>query len=238
MRSRFRVAVLLVAALLAGALSSASASEPRGARPINDDFREAVVIPGVGVTDTINSNFQLKERCELGLTPWGRDTQARANTMPPMPWVTNGITSDPDATLAVTSHDSATRYMGHIHLRSVWWQWTAGRTRSVTISTGLSRNRAGRGLNTMLAVYRGRAANRNLCEARPYISQVAWDDNSGPGPTSRVQFRAVRGRHYYILVDGFPRWHCSEYEGFMPPGEKLCNVDAVSGNVRVRLSNT
>lgn len=242
MRTRFRVAVLIVAALLAGALTSASADEsaaPERGRPLiphNDGFRRAVVIRGTGVADTVNTayvggDYGNREPCEQTLTPWGRDTLARARTMAPLPRA-----SGPDELLAATSHDSATRYVGAMDTTSVWWQWTAGRTRRVRIDTGRSTMGGGRDLNTMLAVYRGRAPHRNLCEARPLISQVAWDDNSGLGRTSRVQFRAVRGRHYYILVDGFPQWDCHTGAG-LPPGEVVCSVDGVGGYVRVRLSN-
>jgi len=163
------------------------------------------------------------------------DTRARFEAMPYIALVILGAID--------AATDAATRYLDYfggprvpVDTNSVWWQWTAGRTRSVTISTGLSRNRAGRGLDTMLAVYRGRAPNRNLCQARRYISQVAWDDNSGPGRTSRVQFRAVRGRHDYILVDGAPRWQCSP-NPCLPSGEEVCSVDGRRGDVRVRLSN-
>lgn len=72
---------------------------------------------------------------------------------------------------------------------SVWWNWTAPKTGTVTIDT------IGSNFDTTLGVYTGAAVNA--------LSVVASDDDSGGNSTSRVVFTASSGTTYRIGVDGY-----------------------------------
>jgi hypothetical protein len=76
--------------------------------------------------------------------------------------------------------------------KSIWWRWTAPVSGNVTIST------AGSNFDTTLGVYTGSAVNQlSLVRAND-------DQNYYSGIyTSRVNFYAVAGRQYQILVDGY-----------------------------------
>ncbi len=71
---------------------------------------------------------------------------------------------------------------------SVWWQWTAPRSGSVSFDT------RGTGGDTLLAVYTGTAL-ANL------VQVSANDDESDSLRTSKVTFNAVSGTTYYLVVD-------------------------------------
>ena len=89
----------------------------------------------------------------------------------------------------------ATKEAGEpVHLKiptdaSVWWSWTAPDNGPVTIST------AGSDYDTALAVYVGGTLTN--------LSEVAENDDAEGLTTSRVNFTAVAGVQYQILVDGF-----------------------------------
>jgi large repetitive protein len=74
--------------------------------------------------------------------------------------------------------------------KSMWWNWNAPASGSVTLTT------AGSAFNTLLAVYTGSSVST--------LNWVASDNNSG-GTTNRsiVQFSAVAGTTYHIAVDGY-----------------------------------
>ena len=75
---------------------------------------------------------------------------------------------------------------------SVWFRWRSGRTQRVIIDTPPGRTN----FDTVLGVYRG----RGMCR----FTRIAGNDDApGYGLQSRVQFRAIRGRMYYIAVDGY-----------------------------------
>ncbi len=80
-------------------------------------------------------------------------------------------------------------HAGYAGGRSVWWNWTAPSSGSVTIST------AGSSFDTLLAVYTGDAVNA--------LTVVASDTNSGGQLTSAVRFATVAGTTYRIAVDGY-----------------------------------
>lgn len=72
---------------------------------------------------------------------------------------------------------------------SIWWQWTAGETGDVTVST------AGSSLNTVLAVYTGSTVNS--------LTLVGANDDSSPGvSSSSVTFVGSAGTTYFLAVDG------------------------------------
>ncbi len=73
-------------------------------------------------------------------------------------------------------------------LNSVWWNWTAPSTGSVTINT------FGSNYDTTLAVYTGSAVNS--------LSAIASNDDSG-SLQSAVTFTATAGTTYQIAVDGY-----------------------------------
>ncbi len=71
---------------------------------------------------------------------------------------------------------------------SLWWEWTAPASGSVTIDT------SGSTFNTLLAVYTGTAVNN--------LTSVASNDDTVGVATSRVTFTAQAGVNYEIAVDG------------------------------------
>ncbi len=72
--------------------------------------------------------------------------------------------------------------------KTVWWQWTAGSSGSVTIST------TGSSFDTTLAIYTGTAVNA--------LAIIGSNDDSA-GLQSAVTFNAVSGTSYRIQVDGY-----------------------------------
>ncbi len=72
---------------------------------------------------------------------------------------------------------------------NVWWTWTATASGLTTIDT------QGSDFNTLLGAYTGTAANA--------LTVVAQNDNFEANQWSRVQFNAVAGTVYRILIDGF-----------------------------------
>lgn len=81
-------------------------------------------------------------------------------------------------------------HSGLIPQRSVWWSWVAPESGSVTLDT------AGSSFDTVLEVYTG-AGLTNL------ISVAANDDATANLSTSLVNFTAVAGVSYPIMVDGY-----------------------------------
>src|SRR6266850_4323174 len=77
--------------------------------------------------------------------------------------------------------------------RSVWFDWTAPVSAQTRIDT------AGSSFNTLLGVYTGATVST--------LTQVAANDN-GPnlGQQSQVEFAAVQGTTYHIVVDGRGRF--------------------------------
>ncbi len=71
---------------------------------------------------------------------------------------------------------------------SLWWRWAAPTSGSVIFDTD------GSASDTLLAVYTG--------DAITSLTEVASDNDSGPGVTSRVTFDAVGGTTYTIALDG------------------------------------
>ncbi|NEQ77198.1 MAG: S8 family serine peptidase [Okeania sp. SIO2C9] len=72
---------------------------------------------------------------------------------------------------------------------SVWWDWTAPSSGSVTIGTD------GSDFDTILGIYTGSSVSD--------LTEVASDDDGGDGLQSQVTFEVVGGTNYKIAVDGF-----------------------------------
>lgn len=72
---------------------------------------------------------------------------------------------------------------------SIWYRWTAPDDATATFDA------AGSDFDTLLAVYTGSAVNA--------LTEVASDDQSGPGNTSKVTFAAQKDTVYQIAVDGW-----------------------------------
>jgi hypothetical protein len=73
--------------------------------------------------------------------------------------------------------------------RSVWWEWAAGSTGSVTVTTASSN------FDTTLAVYSGNGTLTSL--------QHLGSNDDSIGLTSSVTFSATSGQRYYFQVNGF-----------------------------------
>lgn len=71
---------------------------------------------------------------------------------------------------------------------TLWWEWTAPASGTVTVST------AGSSYDTVLGVFTGTAVNA--------LTPVAADDDDGSNVTSRLTFGAQAGVSYEIAVDG------------------------------------
>ncbi|MFT5202995.1 MAG: hypothetical protein ACI9C1_002392 [Candidatus Aldehydirespiratoraceae bacterium] len=73
---------------------------------------------------------------------------------------------------------------------TAWWEWTAPGTGPIQVDTDDTPI-----VDTLLAVFTGNSLGS--------LSEVACDDDSGPGVSSRVNFSAVEGTVYRIQVDAF-----------------------------------
>ncbi len=73
--------------------------------------------------------------------------------------------------------------------RSVWWNWVAPWTGSAVFTT------AGSEFDTVLAVYTGNALAS--------LTRLAYDDDAGPGATSRIVLPVTQGSSYLLAVDGY-----------------------------------
>jgi len=93
------------------------------------------------------------------------------------------------ANAGATKEAGEPAHAGNAGGASVWFRWTAPRDGQFAFAT------AGSDFDTVLAVYTGPALGA--------LTQAAADDDSGPGPTSEVSFRAVAGTVYHVAVDGF-----------------------------------
>jgi subtilisin family serine protease len=74
-------------------------------------------------------------------------------------------------------------------VESVWWSWTAPSHGQVTFST------EGSNFDTTLAAYTGTEITS--------LTLVAFDDDSGPGSTSKMSFEVLPGQTYAVSVDGY-----------------------------------
>ncbi|HWY76108.1 MAG TPA: immunoglobulin domain-containing protein, partial [Verrucomicrobiae bacterium] len=100
-----------------------------------------------------------------------------------------GFASVPGNNVNATKETGEPNHAGNAGGHSVWYQWTALSTKSVTIDT------IGSSFDTLLAVYTGNSLNA--------LTLVASNDNLGPGTLqSRVNFSATAGTVYRIAVDG------------------------------------
>jgi hypothetical protein len=93
------------------------------------------------------------------------------------------------ANAGATKEPGEPAHAGNAGGASVWFRWTAPRDGQFAVATGQS------DFDTLLAVYTGPGLGA--------LAPVAADDDSGPGPTSEVSFRAAGGTVYHVAVDGF-----------------------------------
>jgi hypothetical protein len=78
---------------------------------------------------------------------------------------------------------------------TVWYQWTAPSTETVTAETC-----TGEGSNTALGVYTGTAVNA--------LTEIAGNNDAGGlcGKSSEVSWEAIEGTTYMIALDGTPKF--------------------------------
>ncbi|GEM_PF-5799553 len=76
--------------------------------------------------------------------------------------------------------------------KSVWWSWTAGATRTVTVTT------AGSNFDSTLGVYTG-----STVSSLSVVASNDDEDNAAGILTSLVSFQAIAGQTYYISIDGW-----------------------------------
>jgi len=104
--------------------------------------------------------------------------------------VSSGSISVSGRNASATTQASEPTISGDIVSRSVWWEWSAPFSGPVTISTG------GSSFDTLLGVFTGTALG--------VLTSIAENDDAGTGAyTSTVNFNAVSGIPYIILVGGF-----------------------------------
>ena len=88
-----------------------------------------------------------------------------------------------------TKESGEPNHAGNAGGASIWYNWTAPASGSVTIDT------IGSTLDTVLAVYTGSSVGS--------LTTIASDNDSGGNGASRVVFTASSGTTYRIAVDGF-----------------------------------
>lgn len=115
------------------------------------------------------------------------DNFANAQTISGCTGSINGTNVGATKETGEPSHDPSNNPGG----ASVWYQWQAPVTSSVTIST------AGSGYDTLLGVYTGSVVNN--------VTTIAKNDDEVAGSiiTSKVTFNATAGTFYMIAVDGY-----------------------------------
>ena len=91
--------------------------------------------------------------------------------------------------LRATKETGEPNHAGNAGGASVWYNWTAPATGSVTIDT------IGSGFDTLLGVYTGSSVSS--------LTTIASDNGSAGNGASRVLFTATSGTTYHIAVDGF-----------------------------------
>jgi len=104
--------------------------------------------------------------------------------------VSSGSISIAGRNASATTQASEPTIAGDVVSRSVWWEWTAPFTGPVTVTT------AGSSFDTLLGVFTGTALGA--------LTSIAENDDAGTGAyTSTVNFNAVAGIPYVVLVGGF-----------------------------------
>lgn len=91
--------------------------------------------------------------------------------------------------IGATYENSEPYHWGTTGFESVWWQWQAPLSGSVTIST------FGSSFDTIMAAYTGSSLQS--------LSLVANNDDFGGYSTSQITFNATAGTVYQIAVDGY-----------------------------------
>ena len=122
---------------------------------------------------------------------------------------------DISSSVGATKEAGEPKHAGNAGGASVWYSWKAPKTRMVEAETcDTSTN-----FNTLLAVYTARGSVPPFS----HLHRVASNDNFSrncPAKQSRVRWRAIAGKTYYIAVDGF-RGASGHYFLFLYPGEPV-----------------
>ncbi len=116
-----------------------------------------------------------------------------APTPPPNDDIANAWIVSTSSYSVTTSNINATGELGEPQYsaagatHSLWWSWTAPGYGWVEVDT------AGSSFDTWLAMFSGAVTNE----------AGVWDDDGGPGLTSRLGFRVEAGTNYHFKVDGY-----------------------------------
>jgi len=120
-------------------------------------------------------------------------------------WTLSGpsVSTNGNSANAAPRETGEPNHAGNPGGRSVWFNWTAPRDGQIRVDT------IGSTINTMLAVYTGNAVNA--------LTPVASNDNApGLGNDSLVEFLALQGVTYRIVVDVFNQ--APQFPQFRPQG--------------------
>jgi outer membrane protein assembly factor BamB/subtilisin family serine protease len=116
-----------------------------------------------------------------------------------------------------TMETSEPAHAGVASYASLWWQWTAPSSGTVTVDT------TGSAFDTVLAIYAGTSLSG--------LTAVASNDNYGSETTSRVSFTAVAGQSYQIAIasrDGSTGLITASI-GSIPANDSFANAKELSG---------
>jgi hypothetical protein len=131
-------------------------------------------------------------------------------------WTLSGlsVSTNGNSANAAPRETGEPNHAGNPGGRSVWFNWLAPRDGQIRLDT------IGSAINTMLAVYTGNAVNA----LTPIASN---DDAPGLGSASRVEFLALQGVTYRIVVDVFNQ--VPQFPQFRPQGgEYVLNLQALA----------
>ncbi len=182
--------------------------------------RESVPLPGQSRSALIRENVTSEDSGTYDVVVRRRDSNdsvrsepAKVNVLGDSLAMSDAIESAPELGLkrpivinnrlslsgTVTAINTrATRQIGEPHIagkisgKSVWAKWTAPKSGTMKLNT------TGSDFDTLLGVYRALTSPPSAGQ----LDLVTSDDDGGGSFSSRVEFNAVEGRDYYIVVDG------------------------------------
>jgi hypothetical protein len=169
----------------------------------NGDFGDWISLPCLQANPYVQNAFSCRGQYSdvTATSPEGINLDVigydlGASTAPPNDNFANAQVINGNSGSATGSSVGATKeagepnHAGKTGGASIWYQWQAPSSGSVTITT------AGSNFDTLLGVYTGSSVGA--------LTTIAGnDDDPGGGVASRVTFNAVAGTNYRIAVDGF-----------------------------------
>jgi len=160
-------------------------------RPIDDTFSEGDEI--VAVSLVAGTGYQVDStKNNAVLTIRDNDVPLWNNHFANRSQLNGAAVTATGSTANATRENGEPNVLGISGGKSIWWSWTAPASGSVTIST------AGSNFDTTLGVYTGTSVNALT------LVRTNDDQNWRAGIyTSRLDFQAVAGQKYQILVDGY-----------------------------------